>query len=501
MEMGKLPPQAPELEQAVLGALMLDKDALSKVIDVIRPEIFYRDAHKALFEAIFTLFNESEPVDLLTVTNKLRELGKLEMVGGPVYVTELTGKVASAANIEYHTRIVIQKYLQRELIRISGETIRDAYEDTTDVFDLLDHTEQEIFALSESNLRRDTLSAMELVPHTIKKIEEIQTHAEGTIGVPSGFRRLDKLTSGWQPSDLIILAARPGMGKTAFTLTLARNAAVQYGMPVAFFSLEMAATQIAQRLLSAECELELSKLRSGDLSADEWQRLNTLSGKLTKAPLYINDTPALSIYDLRAKCRRLKAEKGIQLVVIDYLQLMTGQRNKSGTREQEISSISRGLKELAKELDIAVIALSQLSRMVEVRGGDKKPQLSDLRESGAIEQDADVVGFIYRPEYYDLETDEAGNSTKGLAQILIEKQRNGPTGTVNLQFVSHFAKFVDGSDDEGPLRISFSPGNTYSDSPQPPTSLPPHKRFSSSMNDDGDDDSFTGSFDLPPAPF
>ncbi|MDX2062724.1 MAG: replicative DNA helicase [Bacteroidia bacterium] len=501
LEMGKLPPQALDLEQAVLGALMLDKDALPKVIDIVRPEIFYKEAHKLLFEAIFQLYQESEPVDILTVTHQLRQNGTLDQIGGPAYVTELTGKVASAANIEYHSRIIIQKYLQRELIRISGETMRDAYEDTTDVLDLLDHTEQELFALSESNLKRDTQSAGELVPLTIRKIEEIKAKGDEVNGVSSGFRSLDKLTNGWQSSDLVILAARPGMGKTAFTLSIARNAAVQRGVPVAFFSLEMAAHQIAQRLLSAECELELQDLRTGKLSPDQWRQLNERSGPLAKAPLFINDTPALSIYDLRAKCRRLKSEKGIQLVIVDYLQLMTGHRSKSGTREQEISSISRGLKELAKELDLAVIALSQLSRQVEQRGTDKRPQLSDLRESGAIEQDADVVGFIYRPEYYGLETDEEGNSTRGLAEILIEKQRNGPTGVAKLSFVGQYAKFVDTEYDAQPMPIRFSPGSGF-DAPEatiPPASgpLPPTRKFSSSMNDEGDD-SFSGAFDLPP---
>ncbi|MCS7074252.1 MAG: replicative DNA helicase, partial [Bacteroidia bacterium] len=425
---GKVPPHALDLEMAVLGALMLEKEALSRVIDIIKPEIFYAPKHKIIFEAILTLFQNSEPIDLLTVTNQLKLMGKLDEVEGPYYIAKLTSQVASAANIEFHARIVAQKYLQRELIQIAGETLRDAYEDTTDVFDLLDRTEQALFSLSETNLRRNYSPMNELVIKTIKRLEEIKGRGDGITGIPSGFRALDQLTAGWQPSSLIIIAARPAMGKTAFVLSVARNAAVLYKKPVAFFSLEMAAIELSQRLICAEAELDAQKVRTGNLEDYEWEQLNAKVGELSKAPLYIDDTPALSLFDLRTKCRRLKAEKNIELVIIDYLQLMRGDVSKSGNREQEIAGISRALKELAKELNVPVIALSQLSRAVESRGGDKKPMLSDLRESGSIEQDADMVMFLYRPEYYGFQTLEDGTPTEGICQVIIGKQRHGPVG-------------------------------------------------------------------------
>lgn len=507
LQVGKLQPQAVELEQAVLGALMLEKDALSKVVDVVQPDIFYKDQHKLIFEAIHTLFNNSEPVDILTVTNQLRLNGTLELAGGAFYITELTGKVASAANIEFHARIVAQKHIQRELIRICGEVQRDAYEDTTDVFDLLDTAEQELFSLSENNLRRDSLSARDLISTTIKSLEEMAKRDDHITGVSTGFRKLDELTSGWQKSDLVIIAARPAMGKTAFVLSVARHAAVQRKVPVAFFSLEMSATQIAQRLLSAQAELELNRLRTGKLEQYEWTQLNTRSGELSSAPLYINDTPALSLYDLRAKCRRLKAEKQIQLIIIDYLQLMSAGNNKAGNREQEIAYISRGLKELAKELDIPVIALSQLSRAVETRTvGDKRPQLSDLRESGSIEQDADMVMFLYRPEYYGLQVDEEGNSTKDMAEVIIGKQRNGPTDTVKLMFTGRYARFSELPGNYGSGGMggggSFIPYQKPDDlpidpygNPLPPTDKP-RLTFPSKMNS-ADDDVIEGDWKAP----
>lgn len=487
---------------AVLGALMLEKDALSKVIDIITPEVFYKDGHKVIFEAIRELFQTSQPVDLLTVKEQLKRSGTYEIAGGSFALAELTAQVASAANIEYHARIIAQKHIQRELIRISGEVQRDAYEDTTDVFDLLDRAESDLFKLSETSLRRENVNVADLVAVTIKQIEEMRARPDGITGVSSGFRKLDDLTSGWQPSDLVIIAARPAMGKTAFTLSLARTAAVKNNVPVAFFSLEMSAAQIAHRLLSAETELELTKLRTGKLEPYQFEQLSHKSSALATAPLYINDTPALSLYDLRAKCRRLKAEKGIQLVIIDYLQLMSaGATNKAGNREQEIASISRGLKELAKELNVAVIALSQLSRAVETRGSDKRPQLSDLRESGSIEQDADMVMFLYRPEYYGFETDDDGNSTKGTAEVIIGKQRNGPTDTVKLAFIGQYAKFQDLDGGYGVSGGSFVPFSGFSDDPGPSApnagdSGPRFKTLPSRMNDD---DTFEGGFE--PAPF
>lgn len=508
--LGKLQPQATDLEQAVLGALMLEKDALSKVIDVLKPEIFYKEAHKHIFEAIHTLFSNSEPVDILTVTHQLRKSGTLEVVGGAFYITELTGKVASAANIEFHSRIVAQKYIQRELIRVCGEVQRDAYEDTTDVFDLLDSAEQDLFSLSENNLRRDSLSARDLISSTIKSLEEMAKRDDHITGVSTGFRKLDDLTSGWQPSDLVIIAARPAMGKTAFVLSVARHAAVQRKVPVAFFSLEMSAPQIAQRLLSSQSELELNRLRTGKLEPYEWEQLNARSGALSSAPLYINDTPALSVYDLRAKCRRLKAEKNIELVIIDYLQLMSAGNAKTGNREQEIAYISRALKELAKELNVAVIALSQLSRAVETRTtSDKRPQLSDLRESGSIEQDADMVMFLYRPEYYGYTELEDGTSSAGIAEVIVGKQRNGPTDTVKLQFTGKYARFTE-LPGEGGYMGQLSSGSSYMKptdampidaygNPVAPAQLneKPRMTFPSKMNDGPDDDSFEGDWKAP----
>jgi len=441
---GKLPPQAPDLEEAVLGALMLDKNAVAEVIDILKPEAFYRESHSRIFEAIQQLFHATQPVDILTVTQQLRKNGQLEVAGGAHYITQLTNRVASAANIEFHARIVLQKFIQRELIRISGETIRDAYEDTTDVLDLLDRAEKNLFGIAESNIRRKYESMSGLIARAVKEIEIAAQKEDGVTGVPSGFTELDRITSGWQKSDLVIVAARPGMGKTAFVLSLTRNAAVQFKRPVAFFSLEMASLQLVNRLVSNETEINSEFLKKGNLSPQQWQQLNLKVAPLTNAPIYIDDTPALSVFELRAKCRRLVAEKKIELIIIDYLQLMVGgvENNKNGNREQEISHISRSLKGIAKELNIPIIALSQLSRNVE-RSQTKRPQLSDLRESGAIEQDADMVMFIYRPEYYSMEQTEEGVSTENLAEIIVAKNRNGALKTVPLKFLSQFTKFTD----------------------------------------------------------
>lgn len=442
-QLGRIPPQALDMEQAVLGALLLEKNALHRIMDVLRPEMFYKESHKIIFEAILGLFQNSAPVDMLTVKDFLRKEGHLEKTGGAFYIAELTSRVASAANIEYHARVIAEKFILRELIRISDNVIKDAFDETTDVFELLDKTEQGLFEVSETHLRKNYQGMAELVMKTIARLEELKNKDESITGISSGFTELDKLTSGWQKSDLVIIAARPAMGKTAFTLTVARNAALGKKSPVAFFSLEMASVQLVQRLICAEAELDAQKVRTGKLENYEWQQLITRIGSLSNAPLYIDDTPGISIMDLRAKCRRLKAEKKIEMVIIDYLQLMTGSSAKGGNREQEIAGISRALKELAKELDVCVIALSQLSRAVETRGGDKKPQLSDLRESGSIEQDADMVMALYRPEYYGFETDEEGNSTAGLAEVIILKQRNGPTGTARLNFIGKYGKFTD----------------------------------------------------------
>src|ERR1700760_1971721 len=422
--LGKLPPQAVDLEEAVLGALMLEKDALSSVIDILKPEVFYKDNHQKIFTAIRYLFEKTSPVDILTVTAQLRSQGELEMIGGAYYITELTNRVASAANIEYHSRIIIQKYLQRELIRISTEVINSAYEDTTDVLDLLDKAEKNLFDIAQNNLRRDSRKMDDLLHETLKEKKD------GLTGVASGFTDLDRMTSGWQKSDLVIIAARPAMGKTAFVLSCARNAAVDFSKPVVVFSLEMSSVQLVNRLISGETEIEQEKIRKGQLEEWEWQQIHSKIGRLEQAPLIIDDTPSLNIFEFRAKCRRLKSQHDIQLIVIDYLQLMQGKADgKNGNREQEIGSISRALKSVAKELNVPVIALSQLSRAVESRpGGSKRPMLSDLRESGSIEQDADMVLFLYRPEYYGLDQDEDGNPTQGVGEVIIAKHRNGETG-------------------------------------------------------------------------
>lgn len=439
--LGKLPPQALELEEAVLGALMLEKSALNAVVEFLKPEHFYSEAHREIYVAIITLFKSSEPVDMRTVVNQLRKEGKVELVGGAYYIAELTSKVSSAANIEYHARVIIEMAIKRDLIHIASKVHQDAYEDTTDVFELLDKTEQSIFAISDSNLRKNYDNMKNLMYRAIQELQKLKEHKDGLTGVPTGFSALDRMTSGWQPSDLVIIAARPGMGKTAFVVSAMRNAAVDFKRPVAIFSLEMASVQLVNRMISAEAELEGEKIRKGQLADHEWQQLVHKTNRLSAAPIFIDDTPALSILELRAKCRRLKAEHGIELIIVDYLQLMRG--DSAGNREQEIASISRALKGIAKELSVPVLALSQLSRGVETRGGDKRPQLSDLRESGSIEQDADIVMFLYRPEYYKITVDEEGLPTQGMGEVIIAKHRNGSTGTVKLKFIGKYTKFGD----------------------------------------------------------
>ena len=454
-EHGKIQPQAVDLEEAVLGAIMLEKDALTAVIDILKPNVFYKDQHQVIFNAIISLFSKSEPVDILTVTSELRKNGNLEIAGGAYYITQLTNRVASSANVEYHAHIIIQKFIQRELIRISSEIIRDSFEDSMDVFDMLDKAEQNLFNISDNNLRRNTLDMNSLVKEALNFIEAAKNQQEQLRGVPSGFTALDRITQGWQRSDLIILASRPGMGKTAFALSMARNIAVDFKKAVAVFSLEMSSVQLVTRLISAESSLPAEKLRKGDLADYEWEQLNSKISQLIDAPIFIDDTPALSIFELRAKCRRLKAQHNIEMVFVDYLQLMTGAYDRQGNREQEISNISRSLKSLAKELDIPVLALSQLSRAVETRGGSKKPILSDLRESGAIEQDADLVLFIYRPEYYQIDQLDDGTPTNGLAVVSVAKHRNGPLGEKNLKFIARYARFCDYDAAEP----DFSPGD------------------------------------------
>ena len=577
---GKVPPQAVPLEEAVLGALMLDREALPIVMDILRSESFYLESHQAIYRAVLKLFERSHPVDLLTVTEELRKSGELDKVGGPYYLVELSNKVASAANIEYHARIIAEKHIQRELINVSTRVIRDAFDETTDVFNLLDEAEKGLFNITQNNLSRSFQSMGTLSGQVLKQIEELSHKEDGLTGVPTGFTDIDRLTSGWQPSDLVIIAARPGMGKTSLLLAMTLNAAKDFNKGVALFSLEMASTQLVSRLISMEAEIPGSKMRSGRLEDYEWQALQTTVERLSNIPIFIDDTPGINIFELRAKCRRLKMQHDIQLIIIDYLQLMTGSSDgKNTNREQEISGISRALKGLAKELSVPVIALSQLSRAVEVRGGSKRPQLSDLREcvtgdtlvyladgrtlpieslvgqtplvwsmepetqrlvpkasdlvwavgkkpvfeiqlasgrrikatanhrlytidgwkevaglevggrlaisrglpengllwdtivsitpageemvydltvpgthswiangivshnSGAIEQDADIVSFIYRPEYYQILEDENGQSLKGIAEFIVAKHRHGALDTIRIKFTDTFAKF------------------------------------------------------------
>jgi replicative DNA helicase len=453
MVYGKVPPQAKDLEEAVLGAIMLEKGAFDVVVEILKSECFYVDAHQRIFGAMKDLAAKSQPIDILTVVEELRSKEELDLVGGPYYVTKLTNAVVSSANIEAHSRIVLQKFIQRELIRLSGEIISDAYEDSADVFDLLDQAESKIYEVTSKHLRNSYEQIDSVLVKTIQRIEDLRHKNEDVSGVPSGFPTLDRVTYGWQNTDLIILAARPSVGKTAFALNLARHAALNASKPtpVAFFSLEMSAGQLVQRILSAESEIWLEKISRGKMEEHEMKQLYARGiQKLSQAPIYIDDTPALNIFELRAKCRRLKNTAKLGMIIIDYLQLMSGggDNNRNGNREQEISSISRSLKALAKELAIPVIALSQLSREVEKRkDGNKMPQLSDLRESGAIEQDADMVMFLYRPEYYDVTQNEMGESNRGETHVRIAKHRNGSLETIKLRALLHIQKFVE--DDAG----------------------------------------------------
>ena len=496
LEKGKIPPQAVELEEAVLGAMMIDKKGVDDVIDILHPDAFYKDANKFIFSAIFQLFENSEPIDLLTVSNQLKKDAKLDAVGGDFYLISLTQKVASSAHIEYHARIILQKFIQRSLIKISNEIIEDAYDETTDVFDLLDTAESKLYEVTQGNIKKSSETAQSLVIQAKKKIEEI-SNKEGLSGISTGFTKLDELTSGWQPSDLIIVAARPGMGKTALTLTMARNIAIDGGYGVAFFSLEMASVQLITRLISSETGLSSEKLRTGKLEKHEWEQLNVKVKDLEKAPLFIDDTPSLSIFDLRAKARRLSSQHNIRIIMIDYLQLMTAGGAANGNREQEISMISRNLKALAKELNVPVIALSQLSRAVESRGGSKRPLLSDLRESGAIEQDADIVSFIYRPEYYKIDEwdDEERSPTAGQGEFIVAKHRNGGLENIRLRFLGHLGKFDNLEDFSTPFE--FQSSMNEDEDPFAPSSLPsPEEAFGSSMNN-GDIESSINDDDVP----
>jgi replicative DNA helicase len=439
---GKLPPQAIEVEEAVLGALMLERDAYVAVADIIDTHSFYKDEHQKIFEVIKALSMGQKPVDLLMVTQELKDRHHLEAVGGPAFIAQLTRRVASAAHIEFHARIIAQKHIQRELIRVSSEIQGKAYDDTIDVDDLIDFSESALFKVAEGNIKKETVPIKPVLKEALDLIEEACNREDGLHGVPSGFTGLDRITLGWQKTDLIVIAARPSMGKTAFVLTMARNMAVDHNRPVAVFSLEMSGLQLVNRLIAAETELGSHKIKNGKLEDWEWALLHSKIARLSNSPIFIDDTPALSIFEFRAKCRRLKIQHNIQAVIVDYLQLMTAGTDNRGSREQEVSAISRSLKAIAKELNIPIMALSQLNRSVESREG-KRPQLSDLRESGAIEQDADIVIFIHRPEYYGITDDAEGNSLRGVAEIIIAKHRNGSTGEIKLSFRRELAKFSD----------------------------------------------------------
>ena len=447
MVFGKIPPQAKELEEAILGAIMLEKGAFDTVVEILKPECFYVDANQRIFKAMQSLAVKSLPIDLLTVVEELKFKEDLELVGGPYYITRLTNAVVSSANIDTHARIVLQKFIQRELIRISGEIIGDAYEDSTDVFDMLDVAESKLFEITNNHLRKNFDDIETVLIKTIHRIEDMRLRQDDITGVPTGFPTLDKITYGWQPTDLIVLAARPSVGKTAFALNLARSAAMHPTKPTAvgFFSLEMSSSQLVQRILSAESEIHLEKIARGKLEDYEMRQLYDKGiNKLSKAPIFIDDSAALNIFELRAKCRRLKNKHNIGMIIIDYLQLMSGSADRNSNREQEISKISRDLKGLAKELQVPIIALSQLSREVEKRKESNKiPQLSDLRESGAIEQDADMVLFLYRPEYHDITTNEHGESNKGDTFVKIAKHRNGSLEIIKLKALLHIQKFVE----------------------------------------------------------
>ena len=452
-DINRLQPQARELEEAVLGALMLEKDAFSKVSEILKPEHFYEKSHQIIFEAIQNLSIKQEPVDILTVQDALRRSNQLDEVGGAVYLIKLADNVVSTAHLEYHSRIVAQKYLARELIRYSMEIQAKAFDETTDVKDLMQEAESGLFELSQQSLKKDVVQINPIIDEALSRIRAASQRTDGLSGLPTGFAELDKYTSGWQKSDLIILAARPAMGKTAFVLSMAKNMAVNYGIPVGVFSLEMSNVQLVNRLIVNTCSLQGEKIKNGKLSPEEWQLLDQQIKDLYDAPIFIDDTPSLSVFEFSTKARRLVKEHDVKILMIDYLQLMNASGGKFGNREQEVSTVSRALKALAKELDIPIIALSQVNRASANRTGNtnspnsasdaKRPQLSDLRESGAIEQDADIVCFIHRPEYYKILEDADGNSLVGKAELIIATHRNGSTADVRLCCVKEVARFRD----------------------------------------------------------
>ncbi|MDR2893874.1 MAG: replicative DNA helicase [Alistipes sp.] len=463
-EGGVIPPQAVELEEAILGALMLERDSIIAVQEYLTADAFYKDTHRTIYRAIESLSAELSPIDLYTVTERLKQEGRLAEVGGATFLASLTQRVGSAAHVEYHSKIIAQKYVQRELIRASTEIQKRSYDESTDVTDLIDYAENEIYHVSEGHMQRSVQSSGDILRRTMEAIEEASKSDDAFSGVPSGFVGIDRVTLGWQPSDLVIVAARPSMGKTAFTLSMARNMAIDHNVPVAFFSLEMSATQLMMRLIVAESQLDTKSVKTGRLTPEQWRHLEDSIKPFQTAPMFIDDTPALSVFEFRSKARRLKTQHDIKLIVIDYLQLMTGSQDARGNREQEVAGISRTLKAIAKELNIPIIALSQLNRASELRGGSKKPQLSDLRESGAIEQDADIVAFIHRPEYFGMKVDEDNIPLPpGLAEFIIAKHRNGATETVRLKFRKEQARFLDYDSDDYDMAESSLNGGSGGD--------------------------------------
>jgi replicative DNA helicase len=437
----RVPPQAQEVEQAVLGAMLLDREAIGKAIELLDESCFYSPAHQRIFSAIVSLYDRGEPADLVTLTEELSRRKQTEQAGGRLYIIGLVEGVATSANIEYHCRIVLEKSTLRKLIETSTEVITKCYNESEDVNFLLDNAEQRIFEISEKRIKQGFIPLSDILPHTFESIDRIK---EGHItGLPTGFLELDGLTAGLQNSDLVVVAGRPSMGKTSFCLSFVENIAVENKIPAAIFSLEMEKNQLANRMLCSRARISSHKMRSGRLSDHEWTNLSIAVGPLSEAKIFVDDTPGMGVLEMRAKARRLKAKENIGLVVVDYLQLMQGPKG-SESRQQEIALISRSLKGLAKDLNVPVVACSQLSRAVETRGGERRPQLADLRESGAIEQDADLVIFIYRPELYGIKSVDFKKdkiSTEGIAEIIVAKHRNGPTGSVLLSFVKQYARF------------------------------------------------------------
>ncbi|MDR2358965.1 MAG: replicative DNA helicase [Prevotellaceae bacterium] len=481
LEAGKMPPHSPDFEKSVLGALMLEKEAIVEVQELLKPETFHNELHAKIFCAIREINLRHEPVDMLTVAEELKKKGELDEIGGHYYLSQLTMTVSSAAHVEYHAKLLAQKYIQRQLITASAEIQRDAFEEDIIVDELLDGAQQKIFEIAEGNIHRETEHVGAVVAKAIKELEAAQLRDDGLSGVPSGFPAIDSVTLGWQAADMIIVAARPSMGKTAFVLSMARNMSIDHKVPTAFFSLEMPSVQLVKRLMMSESGIASNKIRGGvKLAPHEWTQIETSIRNLVEAPLFIDDTPALSIFEFRSKARRLVLTHNIKIIIIDYLQLMTGPpETQKSIREQEVSSISRALKSIAKELNVPIIALSQLNRSVETRGGNKRPQLSDLRESGAIEQDADLVLFIHRPAYYGITEDENHESTKDLAEIIIAKHRNGETRDVKLKFSQ--ARFTDWDEPD------------WQGDAAPPTNVTTTTIRSSKMN-------YSKDFDLPESP-